>query len=230
MLNNKLISVLIPAFNEEKSIAQVIKELPKDIVDEIVVVDNASTDATQEIALRNGAKVIEEPHRGYGAACLKGLESIDNAVIVVIIDGDHSDYPEQITRLLEPIASGNADFVIGSRVLGLREDGALTPQQYWGNKLAVFLIHRLFGYGFTDMGPFRAIRFESLKSLKMTDKDFGWNVEMQVKAVRQGLKIMEVPVDYRKRIGASKISGTVPGVIMAGLKIIFTIFKYAVMN
>ncbi|OGX61081.1 MAG: glycosyl hydrolase [Omnitrophica WOR_2 bacterium RIFOXYC2_FULL_45_15] len=230
MLNNKRISVLIPAFNEEKSIAQVIKELPKDIVDEIVVVDNASTDATQEIALRNGAKVVEEPHRGYGAACLKGLESIDNAVIVVIIDGDHSDYPEQITRLLEPIASGNADFVIGSRVLGLREDGALTPQQYWGNKLAVFLIHRLFGYGFTDMGPFRAIRFESLKSLKMTDKDFGWNVEMQVKAVRQGLKIMEVPVDYRKRIGASKISGTVPGVIMAGLKIIFTIFKYAVMN
>jgi len=221
---------LIPAFNEEKSIAQVIKELPKDIVDEIVVVDNASTDATQEIALRNGAKVVEEPHRGYGAACLKGLESIDNAVIVVIIDGDHSDYPEQITRLLEPIASGNADFVIGSRVLGLREDGALTPQQYWGNKLAVFLIHRLFGYGFTDMGPFRAIRFESLKSLNMTDKDFGWNVEMQVKAVRQGLKIMEVPVDYRKRIGASKISGTVPGVIMAGLKIIFTIFKYAVMN
>ncbi|HBG64427.1 MAG TPA: UDP-glucose--dolichyl-phosphate glucosyltransferase [Candidatus Omnitrophica bacterium] len=230
MLNNKRISVLIPAFNEEKSIAQVIKELPKDIVDEIVVVDNASTDATQEIALRNGAKVVEEPHRGYGAACLKGLESIDNAVIVVIIDGDHSDYPEQITRLLEPIASGNADFVIGSRVLGLREDGALTPQQYWGNKLAVFLIHRLFGYGFTDMGPFRAIRFESLKSLNMTDKDFGWNVEMQVKAVRQGLKIMEVPVDYRKRIGASKISGTVPGVIMAGLKIIFTIFKYAVMN
>ncbi|OGX54248.1 MAG: glycosyl hydrolase [Omnitrophica WOR_2 bacterium RIFOXYB2_FULL_45_11] len=223
-------SVLIPAFNEEKSIAQVIKELPKDIVDEIVVVDNASTDATQEIALRNGAKVVEEPHRGYGAACLKGLERIDNAVIVVIIDGDHSDYPEQITRLLEPIASGNADFVIGSRVLGLREDGALTPQQYWGNKLAVFLIHRLFGYGFTDMGPFRAIRFESLKSLNMTDKDFGWNVEMQVKAVRQGLKIMEVPVDYRKRIGASKISGTVPGVIMAGLKIIFTIFKYAVMN
>src|SRR3989339_263000 len=212
MLNNKRISVLIPAFNEEKSIAQVIKELPKDIVDEIVVVDNASTDATQEIALRNGAKVVEEPHRGYGAACLKGLESIDNAVIVVIIDGDHSDYPEQITRLLEPIASGNADFVIGSRVLGLREDGALTPQQYWGNKLAVFLIHRLFGYGFTDMGPFRAIRFESLKSLNMTDKDFGWNVEMQVKAVRQGLKIMEVPVDYRKRIGASKISGTVPGV------------------
>ncbi|HBU08390.1 MAG TPA: UDP-glucose--dolichyl-phosphate glucosyltransferase [Candidatus Omnitrophica bacterium] len=230
MLNNKRISVLIPAFNEEKSIAQVIKELPKDIVDEIVVVDNASTDATQEIALRNGAKVVEEPHRGYGAACLKGLESIDNAVIVVIIDGDHSDYPEQITRLLEPIASGNADFVIGSRVLGLREDGALTPQQYWGNKFAVFLIHRLFGYGFTDMGPFRAIRFESLKSLNMTDKDFGWNVEMQVKAVRQGLKIMEVPVDYRKRIGASKISGTVPGVIMAGLKIIFTIFKYAVMN
>jgi len=230
MLNNKRVSVLIPAFNEEKSIAQVIKDLPKDIVDEIVVVDNASTDATQEIALRNGAKVVKESHRGYGAACLKGLESVNHTDIVVIIDGDHSDYPEQITRLLEPIVSGNADFVIGSRILGKRKDGALTPQQYWGNKLAVFLIHRLFGYKFTDMGPFRAIRFESLKSLKMTDKDFGWNVEMQIKAIKNGIRIKEFPVDYRRRIGISKISGTVPGVIMAGLKIIFTIFKYAVMN
>lgn len=217
---------MIPAFNEEKSIAQVIKELPKDIVDEIVVVDNASTDATQEVALRNGAKVFEEPHRGYGAACLKGIENIDNTDIVVIIDGDHSDYPEQITRLLEPIAGGNVDFVIGSRILGLREDGALTPQQYWGNKLTVFLIHRLFGYKFTDMGPFRAIRFECLKSLNMTDKTFGWNVEMQIKAIKNRLRIKEVPADYRKRIGISKISGTVSGTIKAGIKIIFTIFKY----
>lgn len=230
MLNNKRISVLIPAFNEEKSIAQVISELPQGLVDEIVVIDNASTDATQEIALRNGAKVVKEPHRGYGAACLKGLETIDNTDIVVIIDGDHSDYPEQITRLLEPIVSGNADFVIGSRVLGKREDGALTPQQYWGNKLTVFLIHRLFGYEFTDMGPFRAIRFESLKSLNMMDKDFGWNVEMQIKAVNSGLNIKEVPVDYRKRIGTSKISGTISGTIKAGTKIIFAIFKYAIMK
>lgn len=226
MLHNKRISVLIPAFNEEKSIAQVIKELPKDIVDEIVVVDNGSTDATKEIALRHGAKVVEEKCRGYGAACLKGLASIGEADIVVILDGDHSDYPEQINRLVEPIAAGNADFVIGSRILGLREDGALTPQQYWGNKLAVLLIHRLFGYKFTDMGPFRAIGFESLRSLNMTDKNFGWNVEMQIKAIRHGLKIKEVPVDYRRRIGTSKISGTVSGTIKAGAKIIFTITKY----
>jgi len=228
MLRNKRISVLIPAFNEEKSIAQVIKELPRDIVDEIVVVDNASTDATHEIALRNGAKVVKEPHRGYGAACLKGIGSIEDTDIVVILDGDHSDYPEQINRLLEPIASGDADFVMGSRVLGRREDGALTPQAYWGNKLAGFLIDRLFGYKFTDMGPFRAIRFKSLKSLGMTDKTFGWNVEMQIKAIKNGLRIKEVPVDYRKRIGVSKISGTVSGTIKAGAKIIFTIFRYAV--
>ncbi len=227
MLHNKRISVLIPAFNEEKSIAQVIKELPRDIVDEIMVIDNASTDATHEIALRNGAKVVREFHRGYGVACLKGLASIGNTDIIVILDGDHSDYPDQIIRLVEPIVAGNADFVIGSRVLGIREDGALTPQQYWGNKLAVFLIDRLLGYKFTDMGPFRAIRFESLKSLGMTDKDFGWNVEMQVKAIRHGLRIMEVPVDYRRRIGTSKISGTISGTIEAGSKIIFSIFKYA---
>ena len=227
MLNNKRISVLIPAFNEERSIAQVIKELPGDIVDEIVVVDNASTDATQEVALRSGAKVVEEPHKGYGAACLKGLASIKETDILVILDGDHSDYPEQITMLVKPIAAGEADFVIGSRILGKREDGALTSQQYWGNKLAVLLIHRLFGYKFTDMGPFRAIRFESLKSLGMTDKTFGWNVEMQIKAIKNGLRIKEVPVDYRKRIGVSKISGTVSGTIKAGAKIIFTIFKYA---
>jgi glycosyltransferase involved in cell wall biosynthesis len=218
---------LIPAFNEEKSIAQVIKELPREIVDEIVVVDNASTDATPEIALRNGAKVVKEPHRGYGAACLKGLASIENTDIVVILDGDHSDYPDQIIRLVEPIVAGDADFVIGSRVLGKREDGALTPQQYWGNKLAVFLIHRIFGYKFTDMGPFRAISFENLKSLGMTDKTFGWNVEMQIKAIKNGLKIKEAAVDYRKRIGVSKISGTLFGTIKAGVKIILTIIRYA---
>jgi len=230
MLNNKRISVLIPAFNEEKSIAQVIDELPPGLVDEVVVVDNGSTDATKEAAFRCGARVVEEKYRGYGSACLKGLVNMGTTDIVVVLDGDHSDYPEQITRLVGPIVAGEFDFVIGSRVLGRREKGALTPQQCWGNKLAVFLIHRLFGYKFTDMGPFRAIRFESLKSLKMTDKDFGWNVEMQIKAIKNGIRIKEVPVDYRRRIGISKISGTVPGVIMAGLKIIFTIFKYAVMN
>lgn len=230
MLNNKRISVLIPAFNEEKSIAQVISELPQGLVDEIVVIDNGSTDATREVAHRSGARVVDEPHKGYGSACLKGLESIDNTDIVVIIDGDHSDYPEQITRLVGPIVSGDADFVIGSRILGRREDGALTPQQYWGNKIAVFLIHRLFGYKFTDMGPFRAIGFENLKSLNMRDKNFGWNVEMQIKAVNNGLNIREVPVDYRKRIGVSKISGTISGTIKAGTKIIYAIFKYAALK
>lgn len=226
MLNNKRVAVLIPAFNEEKSIALVINELPQGLVDEIVVVDNGSTDTTREVALRQGAKVVEEHYRGYGAACLKGLASIGEADIVVILDGDHSDYPEQISRLVEPIALGNADLVIGSRVLGNREDGALTPQQYWGNRLAVFLMHLLFGYEFTDMGPFRAIRLENLRNLQMKDKNFGWNVEMQIKAIRRGLKIKEVPVDYRRRIGTSKISGTVSGTIKAGAKIIFTVIKY----
>lgn len=230
MFHNKRISVLIPAFNEEKSIAQVIKELPKGLVDEILVIDNGSTDATREVALRQGTKVVEERRRGYGSACLKGLASIGETDIVVALDGDYSDYPEQITRLLEPIVAGKADFVIGSRILGRREEEALTFQQYWGNRLAVFLIYRLFGYKFTDTGPFRAIRYESLKKLNMSDKDFGWNVEMQIKALKCGLNIMEVPVDYRKRIGASKISGTVSGTIKAGAKIIFTIFKYAVMK
>lgn len=226
MLNNKRISVLIPAFNEEKSIAQVISELPQGLVDEIVVIDNGSTDATREVSIRHGAKVVEEKCRGYGAACLKGLASIGEADIVVVLDGDHSDYPQELRRLVEPIVSGDADFVIGSRILGSRDDDALTPQQYWGNKLAVFLINRLFGYKFTDMGPFRAIRFESLKSFGMTDRNFGWNVEMQIKAVKNRLRIKEVPVDYRKRIGISKISGTVSGTIKAGGKILFTIFKY----
>lgn len=226
MLNNKRVAVLIPAFNEEKSIALVINELPQGLVDEIVVVDNGSTDTTREVALRQGAKVVEEYCRGYGAACLKGLASIGEADIVVILDGDHSDYPEQMSRLVEPIAFGNADLVIGSRVLGLREDGALTPQQYWGNRLAVFLMYLLFGYEFTDMGPFRAIRLENLRNLQMKDKNFGWNVEMQIKAIRRGLKIKEVPVDYRRRVGTSKISGTVSGTIKAGAKIIFTIIKY----
>jgi glycosyltransferase involved in cell wall biosynthesis len=227
MLNNKRIAVIIPALNEERSIAKVIGELPEGIADQVVVVDNGSIDATKAAAANSGARVVEERVKGYGAACLKGLASIEETDIVVILDGDHSDYPEQITRLLEPIVSGEADFVIGSRVLGKREDGALAPQAYWGNRLAVFLIHMLFGYKFTDMGPFRAIRSESLKSLGMKDRDFGWNAEMQIKAIKKGLRIKEVPVDYRRRVGSSKISGTLKGTVLAGSKIIFTIFRYA---
>ena len=227
MLNNHKISVVIPAFNEERSIGLVIDDLPKNSIDEIIVVDNASTDHTAQEALMHGAKVLHEPRPGYGAACLKGLSAIHDADVVVILDGDRSDYPEQVTRLLEPIVADEADFVIGSRVLGKRETGSLSPQQYFGNKLAGFLIRVLFGHHFSDMGPFRALRFSSLKSLNMVDKNFGWNVEMQIKAIRKGLRIKEVPVDYRRRIGHSKISGTVSGTIKAGVKIIGTIFYYA---
>ncbi len=225
MLNNNRISVIIPALNEREAIPGVIEELPKNIVDEIIVVDNGSTDDTAKRASESGARVVREERKGYGAACLKGLAHAANADIIVILDADHSDYPQQITRLLEPIVRDEADFSLGSRVMGRREEGALAPQAYWGNKLATFLIKILYGYRFTDMGPFRAIRMDSLKELEMKDKDFGWNAEMQVKAVKKGLRIKEVPVDYRKRTGSSKISGTVSGTVRAGAKIIYTIFK-----
>jgi hypothetical protein len=220
------VSVLIPAFNEAKSIAQVIKEIPSGIADEIIVIDNGSADKTREQAVKNGAIVVEEGHRGYGAACLKGLSIINYTDIVVILDADHSDYPEQMVRLLQPILDNQADFVLGSRILGKSQKGAIAHQAYWGNKLGVFLIHLFFGFRFTDMGPFRAIRYDCLKRLKMQDRDFGWNAEMQIKAIKKGLRIKEVPVDYRKRCGVSKISGTISGTVKAGTKIIWTIFKY----
>lgn len=226
MLKNNKISILIPALNEEDSIRHVIKDIPKDIADEIIVIDNGSEDNTSNAAVESGAKVVYENRRGYGAACLKGIENLDHPDVVVILDADYSDYPEQMHRLLNPIVNNEADFVIGSRILGNREEGALAPQAYWGNNLAVFLIWLLFKYKFTDMGPFRAIRYESLKRLNMRDKGFGWNAEMQIKAVKLKLRMKEVPVDYRKRIGTSKISGTILGTIKAGTKIIFTIFRY----
>ncbi|MFQ5952722.1 MAG: glycosyltransferase family 2 protein [Candidatus Omnitrophota bacterium] len=226
MYNNSEIAVIIPAFNEERSISKVLEEIPKDIADEVIVVDNGSTDRTAEEAAKSGAKVIRENERGYGVACLKGLSSVKDADIIVILDADHSDYPEQMARLVQPIVDGEADFVIGSRTLGKREKGALAPQAYWGNKLAVFLISLFFGFDFTDMGPFRAVKYDSLRQLNMADRNFGWNAEMQVKAVRCGLKIKEIPVDYRRRVGSSKISGTISGTVLAGTKIIYTIIKY----
>lgn len=225
MYNGSKISVIIPAFNEELSITKVLNDIPRDVADEIIVVDNGSTDRTQAVAAAAGAKVVKEETRGYGAACLRGIGEANDPDIVVILDADYSDHPEQLTDIVKPIAEGGADFVLGSRVMGKREKGALPPHVCLGNGLAVFLIKLLFGHEYSDMGPFRAIRYESLKNLQMCDKDFGWNAEMQVKAVKMGLKIKEVPVDYRKRIGRSKISGTIKGTILAGAKIIGTILS-----
>jgi glycosyltransferase involved in cell wall biosynthesis len=228
MYSNLKIAVIIPAYNEETSIGKVIRDIPEGIADDIIVVDNGCTDDTAAVARRCGATVITEPRRGYGAACIKGISVLDKCGpdAVVFLDADYSDYPGQITRLLDPVADDKADFVLGSRVLGNREQNALLPQVYWGNKTAVFLIRMLFGFKYTDMGPFRAIRYNSLMRLGMKDRDFGWNAEMQVKALQELLWIKEVPVDYRKRIGTSKISGTISGTLGAGTKIIYTILKY----
>lgn len=226
-----IIDVIIPAYNEEKAIGEVLREIPKNLVRHVVVANNGSTDKTAEVAEKNGAIVVNEPRKGYGQACLTALEMLKEfdpkADVVVFIDGDHSDYPEEMSRLLEPIKAGQADMVIGSRALGKRERGSMTIPQLFGNWLATTLMRILFGAKFTDLGPFRAILYDKLLALDMRDRNFGWTVEMQIKAAKRGLKYCEVPVNYRKRIGVSKVSGTVKGTIMAGYKIIFTILKYA---
>jgi len=222
------ISVIIPAFNEEQSIGLVLDALPEDDLHEMIVVDNNSTDNTARVAIEKGARVVEERQRGYGSACLKGISELDDPHIVVFLDGDFSDYPEEIVKLVEPIESGKADFVLGSRMMLPESRLALLPQSRYGNQLAVFLMRLFFRHQYTDLGPFRAIRYEALKSLDMQDTNFGWTVEMQIKAVKKGLRILEVPVKYRERIGVSKITGTFSGTIKAGTKIIYTIFKYLV--
>jgi glycosyltransferase involved in cell wall biosynthesis len=193
-------------------------------------VNNASTDKTEIIARDNGATVLHESTPGYGRACLKGIEYAKRLAIkpdiIVFLDADHSDYPEEITQLIQPILDNQADLVIGSRALGNKEKGSMTPQQIFGNWLATRLLKLLYNVRFTDLGPFRAIRFDKLLELDMEDKTYGWTVEMQLKAAKKGLKCVEIPVRYRKRIGVSKISGTVKGTVMAGYKILFTIFKY----
>ena len=221
-----IISVIIPAYNEENSIGRVLNDLPQDKLKEIIVVNNASTDNTAEVARINGAKVVEESCRGYGAACLRGISEVSSSDIVVFVDGDYSDYPEELDQLIKPIIENRADFVLGSRMIYPESREALLPQARYGNKLATFLIYIFFGYRFTDLGPFRAIRFDSLKQINMVDTDFGWTVEMQIKAIKNNLRIEEIPVHYRKRIGISKITGTVSGTFKAGVKIIYTIFKY----
>ena len=220
------ISVIIPAFNEEGSIGLVLDALPQNLIHEVIVVDNNSTDNTARSASEKGARVVAEQRRGYGSACLKGISVLDNPDIVVFLDGDFSDYPEELVKLVAPIESGEMDFVLGSRMILPESRSALLPQSRYGNQLAVFLMRLFFRHQYTDLGPFRAIRYESLQAIAMQDTNFGWTVEMQIKAVKKGLRILEIPVKYRERVGVSKITGTFSGTIKAGTKIIYTIFKY----
>ncbi|MDB4075226.1 MAG: glycosyltransferase family 2 protein [Crocinitomicaceae bacterium] len=227
-MSTPTITVIIPAFNEEKSIGKVVSDIPRDLVEHVIVVNNNSNDNTVEVAKSAGAIVMDEPRRGYGWACLKGIEKSRELKtdIVVFMDGDYSDYPEEIVKVIAPILEDNHDMVIGSRVLGKREKGSLTPQQVFGNRLATKLIRLFYGARFTDLGPFRAIKSDALEQLKMADKTYGWTIEMQIKASKEKMKFCEVPVNYRKRIGVSKVSGTIKGTVLAGIKIIFAIFKY----
>lgn len=222
------VAIIIPALNEESAIGAVLKDIPRGIAQQVIIVDNGSTDRTPEIAAQSGAQVVREPQRGYGSACLAGIKALSPDIeIVVFMDGDHSDHPEQLPNLLNPILDGQADFVLGTRSTDPGSAAALTAFQRWGNHLATSLMRRFWGYKYTDLGPFRAIRRDSLESLSMRDPDFGWTVEMQIKAAIMGLRILELPVSYRARIGKSKVSGTLKGSILAGAKILFTIFSYA---
>jgi glycosyltransferase involved in cell wall biosynthesis len=221
------VAVVIPARNEAIALGRVLAGLPRAAVHDVIVVDNGSTDATAELAVAAGARVVSEPTPGYGRACLAGLAALDLSTdTVVFLDGDYSDYPEELPKLLEPLAQSRADLVIGSRT-ALAAPGSLTIQQRFGNRLACTLMRVCFGIRYSDLGPFRAIRRDALERLQMRDRTFGWTVEMQAKAAREGLRIVEVPVRYRRRIGRSKISGTVSGTIRAGIAILSTIVKVA---
>lgn len=224
------IKVIIPAFNEEDSIGNVIAEIPE-IVDEVIVVNNNSTDKTPENAKNAGATVLTETRMGYGYACLKGLDYLSTLEtkpdIVVFLDGDYSDYPEELTKIVAPILEEDIDMVVGARTKELREQHSMTPQQIFGNWLATTLMKLFFGSTFTDLGPFRAMKYPSLLSLNMEDKTYGWTVEMQLKVLKKKLSYKEIPVRYKKRIGVSKVSGTIKGAIFAGIKILSWIFKYS---
>ena len=223
--------MIIPAYNEADSIEKVIHKLPA-LVTETIVVNNNSTDATAKNASNAGATVLTETRKGYGYACLRGLAYIETQEvkpdIIVFIDGDYSDYPEELTKIIAPILANEVDFVVGARDKELREEGSMTPQQIFGNWLATLLMRLFFNARFTDLGPFRAIRYQQLKELKMEDKTYGWTVEMQLKVLKKKMTYTEVPVRYKKRIGVSKVSGTVKGSIFAGIKILSWIFKYSI--
>jgi glycosyltransferase involved in cell wall biosynthesis len=229
LFTHPVIDVIIPVYNEENSIGSVLADIPEGLVRQVIVCNNNSTDKTPEVAYAAGAVVVHAPLRGYGSACLKGMEYIAHSEIkpdiIVFLDGDYSDYPSQMPDLIAPIVNDNMDMVIGSRALGQLEKGAMMPQQIFGNWLATRLISWFFGYTFTDLGPFRAIRYDKLLVLAMEDPNYGWTVEMQVKAAKHRLRCTEVPVDYKKRIGESKVSGTIKGSVMAGYKILWTIYK-----
>jgi len=225
-----IIKVIIPAYNEAESIGKVIKRLPG-YVNEIIVVNNNSTDDTAKNALQAGATVLTELNSGYGNACLNGLNYLEQQTqktnIVVFLDGDFSDYPEELTKIVAPIIEKNVDFVLGARVKNLREKGAMKPQQIFGNWLATFLMRLFYKSEFTDLGPFRAIKYKTLQALKMQDPTYGWTVEMQLKILKQKYIYKEIPVKYRNRIGVSKVSGTLKGSIFAGIKILTWILKYS---
>lgn len=223
------IAVIIPALDEEKSIGHVLQAIPRRIAKLVIVVDNGSSDRTARVARANGAQVFRERHKGYGAACLAGIAALPRDVeIVVFLDADYSDHPEEMDKLVEPILRNDADFVVGSRMVYAAARVSLAPQQRWGNWLATTLIRFLFGQRYTDLGPFRAISRTALESLQMSDRGYGWTVEMQIKAIRAGLRILEVPVQYRqRRLGKSKISGTLAGTMSAGSKILCTVFRFA---
>lgn len=224
------IAVVIPALNEERSLPRVLADLPRPPVRRVVVADNGSSDGTARVAREGGAQVVPAPRRGYGSACLAGLDHLRRTgppEIVVFVDADGSDHPEELPSLVAPILSGEADLVVGSRILGNREPGALLPQARAGNLVACALIRLLYGHRFTDLGPFRAIRWDALERIGMSDPDFGWTAEMQVKALRHGLRCAEVPVSYRRRVGVSKITGTVSGTVRAGYKILWTVLRHS---
>lgn len=226
------ILVIIPAFNEAAAIAQVIGDIPEGLVTEVIVVNNASTDETEKNARKAGATVLHESRRGYGYACLRGLAyaSSRNPDVIVFLDGDYSDHPNEMSELVAPIIAGTHDFVVGSRTMGKSEKGALLPQARWGNRLACLLIHWIWGVRYSDLGPFRAIRYTSLVNLNMRDTTFGWTIEMQIKAHLAGLRTTEIPASYRRRVGVSKITGTFMGTLKASAKILGTIFGFAIFS